>query len=124
MTVKPDLFPDCLAKSRRGAIPGPGGYWLPVYCANCGSQSGGYVPEPESDGHGGALHAFWLCTPCLATHGELTTKMQSPNQVLWEKMKQEQMATYGRYLTGEELLALVAEGTSPLAKLIIQGHTP
>lgn len=68
------------------------------------------------------MHAFWLCTPCFAAYGELTTKMQSPNQVLWEKMKQEQMATYGRYLTPAELLAIVAEGVSPLARLITQGH--
>ena len=44
--------------------------------------------------------------------------MMMPDEVFWEKLKQEQLETYGRFLTEQELIALVEEGTSSLAKLI------
>ena len=109
------VLPDSRAKAGRGAVPGPGGVWIPIFCASCGVE-GGMVPAESM------TFAFWLCVACFATHGALTNVMMLPDEVFWERVKHAQLETYGRVLTTEELQAVVEADASPLARLIRQGR--
>ncbi len=114
--------PDILVDSRtttvftpRGAVPGPGGYWVPIFCASCG-RDGGLVPQENM------TFVSWLCNPCFAIYGPQTVLMVMPDQVFWEKVKQEQLEKYGRLLSSEELQVIVEADATPLATLIKQGR--
>lgn len=114
----PNILPDSRATTiftPRGATPGPGGFWIPIFCASCGRE-GGKVPEENM------TFVFWLCNPCFAVYGELTNMMVMPDEVFWEKIKQEQLSAYGRLLSTEELQVLVEADATPLATLIKQGR--
>jgi hypothetical protein len=48
-----------------------------------------------------------------------------PDEVFFEQVRQEQLASHGRYLTDIELAAAVEnDASSPLAKLLKQGPSP
>lgn len=110
-----NILPDSRAKETKGRIFTPGGTWIPVFCANCGHH-GGSCPEENM------TFMFYLCNNCASTHGAIAGTMMMPDEVFFERLKQEQMASYGRYLTELELAKIVEEGASPLATLIKSGH--
>jgi hypothetical protein len=113
-----DILPDSRLRTivtPRGMIQGPGGMWVPVFCANCGAD-GGMCPEENMN------FLFYLCNKCFETHGQIAGTMVMPDEVFFEKLKQEQMASYGRYLTQDELRAVVEADASPLATLLKSGH--
>lgn len=62
--------------------------------------------------------AFWLCKKCETTCGEIAGTMMMPDEVFWQKMKQEQLETYGRFLTEQEVVQVIEADASPLATLI------
>lgn len=109
-----NLLPDCRAKTTKNRIFVGSMSWVPVFCANCGAD-GGSCPEENM------TFMFYLCNKCAQTHGQIAGTMMMPDEVFFEKLKQEQMASYGRYLTQEELSAIVAADASPLATLLTQG---
>lgn len=109
-----DILPDSRTNRRTGAIPGPGGYWIPVFCAVCGKPYG-YVPEEN------CTFACWLCDECSEIHGAAFNGMMMPDEVFWERVKQEQIEKYRRLLTPEELQSVYDEGEQPLAKLLKEG---
>lgn len=111
-----EVVPDSRTRSGVGARRGPfGQMWIPIYCANCG-KPGGEVPEAST------TFAFWLCNPCFETYGELTSMLVVPDEVFWAKLQEAQMNDFGRLLSPEELVAIVAADASPLATLIKQGR--
>jgi hypothetical protein len=110
-----NVLPDSRTRSRLGAVPGPYGYWVPIYCYHCGKQ-GGQVPEENM------TFVCWMCDECFRTKGPLTATMVMPDEVFWEQVKQEQLSTHGRLLTNEELLEIMAADASPLATLLKQGR--
>ena|SRR3989304_6903266 len=106
------LLPDCRARDPKGIIFGKdGNNWVPIFCANCG-EHGGLVPAENM------TFVFYLCTPCAETYGAIAGMMMMPDEVFWERLKQEQLEKYGRFLNEQELAEIVKIGTSPLAKLI------
>lgn len=109
-----DLLPDSRLKRPVGAKPGPGGYWVPVFCAMCGAPYG-YVPEENCS------FACWLCNDCSNQHGETFSGMLMPEERFWELVKQEQLEKYRRLLTPEELQQVLAADATPLAHLIREG---
>lgn len=112
-----EILPDSRARAGRGSVPSQilgGVSWVPIYCANCGDP-GGMVPEENT------TFAFWLCTPCFETHGEIAGMMAQPDSVFYEKVKQEQIEKYGRELAPHELQGVVDSGLTPLAALIKEG---
>jgi hypothetical protein len=112
MPEKPEVLPDSRAKTTKGAIPGPGGYWMPVFCANCGTPYG-WVPEENCD------FACWLCKECSETWGSIADTMFMPDEIFWERVKQAQIEKYGRMLTQDELTKLTQEEPdSPISKLV------
>lgn len=64
---------------------------------------------------------FYLCNKCAETHGAIAGTMLMPDEVFFEKLRQEQLAAYGRYLTQEELDQVVTSADTPLAKLLKAG---
>jgi hypothetical protein len=115
---KANILPDSRMKTihtPRGMVQGPGGMWLPVFCANCGAD-GGLCPEENM------TFMFYLCNKCSETHGQIAGVMMMPDEVFYEKLKQEQLASHGRYLTPLEVAAVVEADASPLAKLIKSGR--
>jgi len=106
-----ETLPDSRARNGATILMGAGGVWVPVFCANCG-KDGGMVPEQNM------TFAFWLCAPCAETHGAIAGMLMLPDEVFWERVKQEQLEAHGRFLTEQELVAVVEADASPLATLI------
>lgn len=106
-----EILPDSRAKVTRASEFRGDGWWVPIFCGNCGCD-GGRVPESNM------TFVFWMCHPCFEKYGELTTMMVMPDEIFWETVKQEQLEQYGRFLTQEELETVMQEDSSPLAKLI------
>jgi len=112
----PDMLPDCRMKDRRQFTQTVLGISVPTFCANCGRR-GPDVPED------GCTFAFWLCNPCFATHGAETLGLVMPDEVFFEKVKQEQLAAHGRFLTEAELITIVETDASSLATLLKERPT-
>ena len=109
-----DLLPDSRASkivTPRGMVQGPGGMWEPVFCANCGAD-GGLVPAE------GMTFMFYLCNSCAQTHGAIAGTMMMPDEVFWQRLKEEQLASHGRYLTELEMAQVLEADASPLATLL------
>lgn len=110
-----NILPDSRAKEVRGRVFRGSQAWVPVFCANCGAD-GGMCPEENM------TFLFYICRKCSETYGEIVGTMMMPDEVFFEKIKQEQLASHGRFLTPDEVEAEVQEGASPLAKLLLSGH--
>jgi hypothetical protein len=87
-----------------------GAWWEPVFCANCGVQ-GPRVPEENM------TFAFWLCTSCYETWGEIAGTMAMPDEVFFQTLRDAQRERYGRLLTPEEAQAELANPDSLLSTL-------
>jgi hypothetical protein len=111
MTV--DILPDSRARDIKGRIFRCGVPWVPVACASC-HKPYGTVPEDMP-------FAFVLCNPCADRYGDIAGMAKMPDEVFFEKLKQEQMASYGRFLTLEEIGKVVEDNDSQLATLILKG---
>jgi hypothetical protein len=109
-----DLLPDSRAKDTKGCIFTAAGVFVPVFCASCGAH-GGSCPEENM------TFLFYLCNKCAETYGDIAGTMLMPDEVFFQKLKEEQMASYGHYLTQPELAAVVEADASPLAKLLKEG---
>lgn len=112
-----NVLPDSRPKVSRGARQLGGSWWRPIFCANCGCD-GGYVPEEN------CTFAYWVCTPCYNDLGDVVNTYVMPDEVMWEKIKQEQLATYGRLLSNAELVQVEAADATPLAKLLKASGRP
>lgn len=86
------------------------GWMVRIFCANCG-HDGGLVPEDNCN------FAFYLCDPCAEKWSPLVDTMLVPDELFWQKVKQEQMEKYGRELTGAELAEILKDDSNPLTKL-------
>lgn len=113
LATSPDILPDSRPSRITKSVWYAGAWWTPIYCANCGAD-GGIVPEENM------TFAFYICTPCYEKHGAILNMYLMPDEVFWEKMKQEQLERYGHYLSEQELEEVIREDTSPLARLIKQ----
>lgn len=104
-----DLLPDSRMGRPVGAVSGPDGYWIPIYCGNCGVK-GGLVPEEN------CTFAFWLCRACEA-HGNAAHFLQTPDEIFFQKVAEEQLDKYARLLGLEEILKILDDPTHPLTRL-------
>lgn len=113
--AKPEILPDSRARETKGRVFTPMGAFVPIFCANCGVP-GGHCPEENM------TFICWICNKCAETYGAIAGTMFMPDEVFWERLKQEQLAAHGRYLTPLELAKVVEEDSSPLATLIKSGR--
>jgi len=117
MDLNAPVLPDSRPRVVRGARIGIGGvYWVPIFCYNCGA-AGGQVPEENM------TFVSWLCNKCAPTYGLQANEMLLPDEVFWQKVKEEQMGAYGRLLTTDELVTIVEEDASALATLLKEGRS-
>src|SRR5258706_1583786 len=103
-----DILPDSRARETKGRIFTPNGTWVPVFCANCG-KDGGSCPEENM------TFLFYICPKCFETYGKITGTMVMPDEIFYERLRQEQIPSPGRYLTEHELLQVVQEEASAIA---------
>jgi hypothetical protein len=117
--VHMDLLPDSRLSGQgptvKRSVWRGNGWWQPIYCANCGKE-GGLVPEENM------TTVLWLCDICAETHGAIEGAVCVPDAVFYAKVELEQREKYGRLLTEQELVDVVAADASPLATLIKQGR--
>ena len=85
---------------------------VPLYCANCHKDAGWVVPEEN------CTFAFYLCDPCGEKWGTQYGTLLMPDELFWEKVKQEQLEKYGRFLTQREIATAEASPTNSLGRLI------
>lgn len=110
-----DILPDSRAKETKNRLFTASGVWVPVFCANCGAD-GGRCPEENM------TFIFYMCQKCADTYGPITGHMMMPDEVFFEKIRDEQMEAHGRFLSEQELVMCVLEDASPLATLLKSGH--
>lgn len=115
------VLPDSRLSNRGLPTPRGGrqttlGWSVPIYCANCGTP-GGFVPQDNCD------FAYWTCDECYQALGDLVNTYVMPDEVFFERIKQEQLTTYGRELSITELQEVVAADASPLATLLTSRRT-
>lgn len=65
--------------------------------------------------------AFYLCPKCYEQYGHIAGMYVEPDTVFWERVQQEQLEKYNRFLSEQELKKITDEGTTPLSKLIKEG---
>ena len=110
-----DVLPDSRMKHPTGVTRIEFGEWgrlnmQPIFCANCG-KLGAYVPEENM------TFAFWLCDgPCSDSWATLAGTYTSTDEVFWQKVAEESLETYGRYLTEADVLSIGETG--PLSTLL------
>lgn len=84
----------------------------PIFCANCG-KLGGWCPAENM------TFACWLCDhPCAEQWGQLAGTYTSPDEVFWEKVKQESLEKKGHYLNEKEVMAVEESSCNSLSKLL------
>src|SRR5438105_4877335 len=75
--------------------------YVPIFCANCGFDSGMLVPEDSG-------FAFYLCDErgknCADRWEPLANTCLVPDEIFWQKVKEAQLEEYGRELTPEEII--------------------
>ena len=106
------LLPDCRAITPRAVRRSIVGSWDPVFCANCGAD-GGYVPQEN------ITFLFYLCNACAETYGQIAGTMMMPDEVFFERLAQEQLEKYGKYLTIEEWGRISEDVSHPFHKLLM-----
>ena len=104
------ILPNSIPKNTKGRMFRNGQPWIPIYCANCGAD-GGFVPEEA------ATFAFYLCDVDAEKWSPLAGLMAIPDEVFWEKVKQTQIETFGRELTGDEIVEALKDEHHVLTKL-------
>lgn len=108
-----DLLPNCVTKETKNVVMRNGVPYVPIFCANCGCD-GGWVPQDSIEATG---FAFYLCNPCAEKWAPLAGTYMVPDDVFWEKVKQTQIETYGRELSGEEVAEALKDDQHILTKL-------
>lgn len=112
-----DILPDSRQQSPTGVIKMEFGQWgmlnmQPIFCANCG-KLGGWCPAENM------TFVCWLCDdPCSKQWGQLAHTYTSPDEVFWEKVKQESLEKKGHYLTEKEVIAVEESSCNPLSTLL------
>lgn len=105
-----DVLPDSRPRVVRGAVNRAGAFWVPIYCASCGTD-GGTCPEEN------ITFAFYLCPNCYETYGALTGTMVTPDEVFWRELHTAQIEKYGRVLQPGELAAELENPDSLLSRM-------
>lgn len=118
MSNTPDILPDSrltTVVTPKGAKHSHLGYWIPIYCANCGAD-GGMVPEENM------TFAFYLCNSCYEIYGAIAGTMVEPDAVFHAKVVEAQLEKYGRVLAPSEMANALTESHHPLAILARDNH--
>src|SRR5579862_9363720 len=105
-----ELLPDSRTKVQKKIVRIGLMNWVPIFCANCGAD-GGMVPEENCN------FAFYLCEPCSEKWTPLVGTFMVPDEVFWEKVREEQIEKFGRLLEAHELVEILKDENNSLTKL-------
>ena len=107
-----DTLPDSRPRVQKNSRWIKGVEHVPIYCASCGIE-GGWVPAKNM------TFAFWLCeiNGCAEKWSPLVGTYCVPDEVFWQKVREEQMAQYGRDLSAQELIEVLKDDSNSLTKL-------
>ena len=106
-----NILPDCRLKTAPAINRGILGTWEPVFCANCGAD-GGMCPAENM------TFLFYLCNKCAEAHGHIAGTMLMPDEVFYQKLADEQIDKYNRYLTVDEWNKIAEDQSHPLWVLL------
>ena len=114
------ILPNSRLKEDKKVIFWPNGMKLvPLYCANCGVDSGSYVLESEWDSV--KNFACYLCDErqnnCAAKWSPLLGVYMTPDEVFWTKLRNAQIEKFGRELTGPEIIEALKDENHIISKL-------
>ena len=109
-----DLLPDSRPRETKRAVFRNGSFWIPIFCANCGSD-GGLVPEEN------CTFAFYLCNSCSETWGSMAGTCAVPDDLFWLKVREAQQEKFGRLLTQPEVTEALKDEHHILSKLAREG---
>lgn len=110
-----EILPDSRLLNPTGLIWRPDGWYVRVFCANCGADKGCEVPEANM------TFVCYLCDSCSEKYGGIANLMMMPDEIFFGLIAAEQLESYGRYLSEEEMIQEMQDGTSSLAKLLSEG---
>ena len=105
------LLPDCRSSKHLSIYCGVNGQWEKVFCANCGAD-GGMCPAENM------TFLFYLCNQCAEAYGQIAGTMIMPDEVFYQKLADEQIERYHRYLTIDEWNKVSEDQSHPLWTLI------
>lgn len=121
-TPTSEVLPSSRAKSDIGikSYGATGMRMVPVFCANCGIESGMYVLESDWDAV--KSFSFWLCDErypknCYSKWAALAGTGVTPDEVFWAKVKQAQLEKFGRELTAPEIIEALKDENHIIYKL-------
>lgn len=107
-------LPDARANEARD-IKYINGHWYEhCFCMSCGKDCGYVMQENGFVG--------WLCPKCEPVYGHIDGLYLEPDFQHWARIELEQLNTYGRRLTEQELLTVAQADATPLASLINEGR--
>lgn len=108
-----DLLPSSIPREIKNEVFSKGLWWVQGFCANCCCEGPYFVKEALMAPGG---FAFWLCSKC-EKHGIPAGMMRIPDEVIWEKGLQEQLAQRGRPFTANEMIEALKDDKSVFCKL-------
>jgi hypothetical protein len=115
MPLTKDILPNCIAKRSTKTVIWPNGQkWLPLFCANCGTD-GPMVLETDYERVNN--WAFYLCEPCAEKWSPMVDLCLEPDQVFWKKAHDAQIEKYGRLLEPSELVEVLKDDTNTITRL-------
>lgn len=86
--------------------------YIRIYCASCCKLSPYEIVAETKD------FAFWICASCAEHWSPLVDTYCVPDEVWFERNKQEMLAREGRELAGPEIVELLRDPNHYLHKLI------
>ncbi|HWW84183.1 MAG TPA: hypothetical protein VNZ26_11300 [Vicinamibacterales bacterium] len=117
---KHDILPNCIAaRSERTIVWANGMKWIPIFCANCGTDGGQVL---ETDWERAKNFAFYLCDPCAEKWSPLAGMALSPDEAFWQKIREAQIENFGRELSNVELVEALKDDEHVLTKLCKDRH--
>lgn len=120
MPLTKEILPNCIAQRTEKTIVWANGMkWIPVFCANCGTDRGLVL---ESEWERVKNFAFALCDPCAEKWSPLVDTYIAPDEAFWKKIHDAQMEAFGRDLTPEEIVEALKDDNHILTKLCKDRH--
>jgi hypothetical protein len=111
-----DILPESRTRDRKGGVQTANGWYLPIYCANCGKRWG-MVPEKH------ITFAFALCDSCHETHGTPAHFHMEPDQVFWKRVQEAMLDEKIDSLTEQEMKQRADDPSSKIGKLLKERYT-
>lgn len=106
-----EILPECRTRDRRGAVQSRDGWWVHIYCANCGRPQG-FVPERF------ITCTFALCDRCCDRHGTPASMYVESDAAFRERVRAAMLDERIDRLTEIDMRQHVDDASSRIGKLL------